>query len=133
MFRGSPRADATLDPPEAIAASSLREIGFGDFLLWFVRRRRRFTVRGRSMWPVLQDGDGILAAPLRRGEPTPGDIVVFKRPDRDDLWLIKRVEAVLDDGSLVVVGENPAWSTDSRAFGPVPRDRVYGRVVCRFA
>ena len=32
-------------------------------------------------------------------------------------------------GHVVVLGDNPKVSDDSRAFGPVPIDQIYGRVV----
>ena len=46
--------------------------------------------------------------------------------------LVKRVGAVLDDG-IVVRGDNPGASTDSRSFGPVPSSAVLGRVVRCYA
>jgi hypothetical protein len=33
---------------------------------------------------------------------------------------------------LEVVGDDPAASTDSREFGPVPLDSVVGRIVYRY-
>jgi type IV secretory pathway protease TraF len=46
--------------------------------------------------------------------------------------LLKRVSAV-DGDAVTVLGDDPASSTDSRTFGPVPRSSVLGRVVYRYA
>ena len=45
--------------------------------------------------------------------------------------VVKRVASVSGDG-VVVVGDNPSQSTDSRAFGSVPAASVRGRVVYRY-
>ena len=46
--------------------------------------------------------------------------------------LVKRIGAVLEDG-VVLHGDNPRASTDSRSFGPVPSSAVLGRVVRCYA
>ena len=46
--------------------------------------------------------------------------------------LVKRVSAVLED-EIVLRGDNPGASTDSRSFGPVPAGAVLGRVVRCYA
>ena len=47
--------------------------------------------------------------------------------------LVKRVARVdRAAGTLEVVGDDPAASTDSREFGPVPLDSVVGRIVYRY-
>lgn len=79
------------------------------------------------MQPTLQPGDRILA--VRPARPRPGDLVVVRDPRRPDRLLVKRV-ATTGSGGVVVLGDNPAASTDSRAFGPLPR--VWGRVVYRY-
>ncbi|WP_406288715.1 S26 family signal peptidase [Embleya sp. NBC_00896] len=37
--------------------------------------------------------------------------------------------AAVPAGTLLLLGDNAAWSLDSRHFGCVPADRVLGRVV----
>jgi len=95
--------------------------GVRELLLWLLRRRRRFRVAGNSMLPVLKPGDEVLADPFayRRRPPQPGDIVIARHPLQNNLHLIKRISAVLDDGRCRLEGDNPAESTDSRAFGMV--------------
>jgi nickel-type superoxide dismutase maturation protease len=93
---------------------------------------RRIAVHGASMVPSLQPGDRLLLVPawgLRRGE-----VIAVRDPGDRDRLLVKRVSAIDRRASLVtVLGDNPGASTDSRAFGPVPRRSVAGRAVYRYA
>lgn len=88
------------------------------------------------MRPVLEPGDWALAvAPgwIRRG-----DVAVVEHPDRPGFEMVKRIVAVPGDlapdggvlgrGLFWVQGDAAGASTDSRTFGPVPRDRVKARV-----
>ena len=115
---------------EEIQDSSNKEL-----LLWLLRFRRRFRVTGTSMAPLLEPGDEILIDPraYRRTPPAPGDIVVARHPYRTDLRLVKRVTEVLDDGHCLLTGDNAAESTDSRIYGPLPPERILGRVTSRLA
>jgi len=94
-----------------------------------VLRPRRVAVEGHSMEPTLSPGDRLLV--LRARRPRPGDVVAVRDP-RDGRVLVKRIGALGDDG-VVLRGDNPAASTDSRSFGPVPRGAVLGTVVRRYA
>lgn len=86
------------------------------------------------MAPLLQPGDEILIDPraYRRTPPRPGDIVVAQHPYRKDTRILKRVDAVLENGHCVLKGHNPLESTDSSAFGALPPERILGRVTSRF-
>jgi signal peptidase I len=94
-----------------------------------VVRPRRVVVEGPSMEPTLMSGDRLLV--VRRPAPAVGDTVAVRDPSGTGRLLVKRVVRVVDD-QIVVVGDNPRWSTDSRAFGPVARRAVVGRVVYRY-
>ncbi len=97
-------------------------------LLW----PRRVKVAGDSMRPTFEPGDRLLVGPLLRIRP--GQIVAVADPREPRRLLVKRVQAVSADGSLVDVrGDNPSSSTDSRVFGPVARSTVVGRVLYRYA
>lgn len=73
----------------------------------------RVRVDGLSMLPTLKDGEFVLVNRLayRLGEPTRGDIIVFRSTTQLDLDLIKRVIGIPGDeiqiagGGVVVNGE----------------------------
>ena len=86
-------------------------------------------VDGFSMAPTLVPGDLVLITPIqsRAALPAPGSIVVAYRPDRTTTRIIKRLADIVD-GGLVLLGDNPGASTDSRQFGVVPRRLLIGVV-----
>lgn len=90
----------------------------------------RFRVRGDSMWPSLPDGTLVVVddRPGRLAQIRRGDIVVARHPFRRDTLLIKRVASV-DPDSVVLHGDAAHGSDDSRAWGPLSRDRLLGVVV----
>lgn len=87
------------------------------------------AIAGDSMVPAANPGEWWL---VRRGlRVRPGDLVAFWHPDRVDLLVVKR--AVEErDGAWWMLGDNPARSDDSRAFGPVPNDRIVGVLRLRY-
>jgi signal peptidase I len=108
-----------------------------------------WVIDGASMEPTLQHGDRVLIDLWTYGRRAPvrGEVVVVEGPDQRPL--VKRValgplprkEAPFlspfraTEGTedwFEVLGDNPAQSTDSRAFGPVPRHRFRGRVPLRY-
>jgi nickel-type superoxide dismutase maturation protease len=93
------------------------------------RRCRRVVVTGSSMRPTLESGDRLLV--VRAGRPRPGHLVVMPDPRQPDRLLVKRAAAVRG-GAVTIQGDNPASSTDSRDFGPVPVDALRGRAVYRY-
>jgi len=82
------------------------------------------------MEPTLRHGDRLLVLPWLR--PRPGDIVAVRGPAGGPRLLVKRVRA-RSATEVVVAGDNPEHSTDSRIFGPLPRRAVVGRVAYRYA
>ncbi len=86
-------------------------------------------VVGDSMRPTLEPGDRLVLSRLRRARP--GDLVAVADPRQPQRTVVKRLVEVSPAG-LTVLGDNPAASTDSRAFGPVSADTVRGRVVYRY-
>ena len=113
---------------------SLARAGLRELILWLFRRRYRFRVTGGSMLPLLKAGDEVLVDPsaYRASLPRPGDIIIARHPQRPDLKMIKRVDSVIKDELVVLKGDNPSDSTDSRIFGPVTREYLVGRVTSRF-
>jgi signal peptidase I len=122
---------------------------------WCLRRRYAVVaVQGRSMRPTYRAGDRLLVRRTGTGSIRRGQVVVFAessdaRPAPPAGWIIKRAIAVPGDpvpqdrvaalrsvteeyvpaGRIVVIGDNPALSFDSRHFGYVTGDRVLGVVL----
>ena len=59
-------------------------------------------------------------------------MVALADPRQPQRTLLKRVVDITDDG-IVVAGDNPGASTDSRHFGPVPWSGMIGVAVYRYA
>ncbi len=95
-------------------------------------------VLGDSMYPTLRSGQFVLV--LRTGifyrQIRHGEVVVISM---DDAMIVKRVALLpgevdpdgyrIPEGYVYVLGDNLARSYDSREFGPVPIDRVVGKVI----
>jgi nickel-type superoxide dismutase maturation protease len=114
--------------------TTLPDANWRDLLLWLLRRRRRVRVTNRSMLPLLKPDDELLIDPraYRQRPPQPDDIVIAWHPTTPQLKIIKRVDRVLADGRVYVVGVNSAESSDSRHFGPLAPHQLIGRATCRF-
>ncbi len=93
-------------------------------------RLRRVVVNGDSMRPGLEPGDRLLVVGFLKVRA--GDVVAVVDPRDGERVLVKRVESVDPTGSLTVLGDNPAASTDSRTFGAVDPALVLGRAVYRY-
>jgi nickel-type superoxide dismutase maturation protease len=93
-------------------------------------RLRRVVVTGTSMQPTLEPGDRLVIGPAWRLRP--GQLVAVPDPRHTERLLVKRIHA-LSDGGADLRGDNPAGSTDSRHFGPVPVGVIRGRVWYRYA
>jgi nickel-type superoxide dismutase maturation protease len=91
---------------------------------------QRFRVEDTSMRPVVQPGDRLLVARWLR--PGRGSLVVVRDPEYPSTFLLKRVARVEPNGDLLVQGDNPNVSRDSRHFGPVARRLVVGRAFYRY-
>ncbi|SCG77500.1 S26 family signal peptidase [Micromonospora humi] len=120
---------------------------------WWLRRRFLLvTVEGRSMELGHRPGDRVLVDRRRTGSVHVGDIVVIDRDhasDRPGQPMIKRVAALPGDpvppevcafqhwplhsrvppDQMVLLGDNPAASVDSRQRGFFPTARLLGVVV----
>jgi type IV secretory pathway protease TraF len=76
------------------------------------------------MEPLLPAGSRVIAALYQPGAPLGvGDVVLARRPDRPQVEMVKRI---------VLVGDNPAESTDSLVFGPVDRSAVIAVIRWRY-
>ncbi|HYT00180.1 MAG TPA: nickel-type superoxide dismutase maturation protease [Thermoplasmata archaeon] len=93
----------------------------------------RFRVDDDSMRPTLDPGDYVLVNrwAYRIRSPRAGEIVVLRDPEAPDRFLVKRISGTGGPSGLAVVGDNADRSRDSRAFGPVPPERIIGKVWLR--
>lgn len=94
------------------------------------RRLDVVTVRGTSMAPSLLPGERLLVVRLR-GAPRVGDVVLAADPRDPERELVKRV-ALVHGEEVILRGDSPAASTDSRAFGALPGDGIEWRVLARY-
>ncbi len=92
---------------------------------WMAGRRQRVRVVGRSMEPTLAEGEFVLVDRAR--QPRPGQIVVAHHPHRNDLLVVKRLQA-FEHRRLFLVSDNPTEGTDSRTWGPVEFNQMVGVV-----
>ena len=117
-------------------------------LIWAAERwvAVPWSVEGPSMDPTLKDGERVLVDlwSLRHRPPREGEIVLLAGPAGEPL--VKRVARPPAEGvppavlppdsplepSYFVLGDNAQASSDSRAFGAVPRHRIRGRVAWRY-
>lgn len=91
---------------------------------------RVMRVRGSSMAPALEAGALVLLderAYTQRG-PQPGEIVAARPEVLGGRALVKRVCALPAEDAYVLLGDRADDSFDSRAFGPVTRRELIGRV-----
>jgi nickel-type superoxide dismutase maturation protease len=107
----------------------MREANWIDRLYLLLGRRETFRVAGDSMRPALEDGDAVMIVPTT--VVSPGDIVLAAHPYKQSVKILKRLAAIDDAGRCELVGDNPSESTDSRTFGTVPIECIYGKAVCR--
>lgn len=95
---------------------------------------RLMRVVGHSMEPALHPGDLVWVEPLQSQDigPHTGEIVVARPGRLHGTPVIKRLaEVVCERNEFILRGDNPADSTDSRAFGPVGRQEIVGRIRLR--
>jgi signal peptidase I len=138
---------------------AFRGVGFGlvvafVFALFLKLDFRSVIVDGHSMLPSLTPGERVIVsnAYWLVGAIHDGDIVVVRDPGSSG-FIIKRVfkmggekvpvdkwpdsrhledgEYSVPEGDIYVLGDNLQQSEDSRRFGPVPLNKVIGKVVIR--
>ncbi|OGY22311.1 MAG: nickel-type superoxide dismutase maturation protease [Candidatus Woykebacteria bacterium GWB1_45_5] len=90
----------------------------------------KFKVVGHSMEPAFKEGNRILVNRLAYlfSRPKPNDIVAIKHPRERDKILLKIIKMSLPKNQYFVVGINPSDSCDSRNFGSISKDLIFGKV-----
>lgn len=81
------------------------------------------------MSPTLEDGTAVFIKPTKKVKK--GDIVLAHHPFKKSVRILKRVAEIADDKKLILIGDNPSESSDSRNFGLVSTENIIGKVVCR--
>jgi signal peptidase I len=64
---------------------------------------------------------------LRWGIPRQGEVVVFYTPLGE--LAVKRCGIPIERGRFMALGDNSLQSYDSRSYGPVPIDKITGKVL----
>jgi nickel-type superoxide dismutase maturation protease len=105
--------------------------------LW-TANRSQVRVAGWSMAPTLWPDDRLLTVPvpgpLVRRALRAGHVVVVAAPDApagQDHLVVKRIRTI-DRRGIDVRGDDPAHSTDSRTWGPLPPAAIRAVVVARW-
>ena len=90
----------------------------------------RFRIEDKSMEPFLKSGDYVLVNKLSYvfGNPSKGDVIVFKHPKEKNKFLVKRISVITNSDEYYIVGDNKSYSQDSRHFGPIKKDSIIGKV-----
>jgi nickel-type superoxide dismutase maturation protease len=103
-----------------------------ELLLWLLGRRKRFRVSGDSMLPLLHPQEVILVdrSIYKSSSPQIGDIVVAIYPGRSNFKIIKRIVAV-EGERYILQGDNLQASTDSRTFGSINQQQIWGKVTSK--
>lgn len=86
-----------------------------------------YKVAGDSMEPNFYCGDFVIAYRRSRSAFKQGDVVVVEHAQLGKI--IKRIISIEHDGSLLLVGDNLAVSTDTLTLGSIQPKQVLGRVV----
>lgn len=96
---------------------------------------------GHSMMPAIKTGTVLVVVRTAYGfrlpwsahylcrwaKPKEGDVVVFVTPRGDTA--VKRCGFLIGEDAFFALGDNGRESYDSRFYGPVPMDRIIGKVM----
>ena len=134
---------------QPLVEKTIPDAGWGEYVQWLLKRRRRFMVRENSMVPTLMPGDTVLAEMGSAIEV--GDIAIVRwdsnvklsgvseqRPNQisvPPLLLVKRVSEIFCDGGVYLISDNAhePSARDSRHFGVIEANGILGRVTSRLA
>jgi len=86
-----------------------------------------YKVAGDSMQPSFCGSDFVIAYRRLHSVFKQGDVVVVEHPQYGKI--IKRIITIENGGTLLLVGDNLAASTDTLTLGSIQPTQVLGRVV----
>ena len=86
------------------------------------------------MTPALNPGDYVVVDTRAYAgrAPAPDDVVLARDPRDPSRMIAKRVAGPDGADGVVLLGDNPDQSTDSRTFGPVHLTDIAGRIFWRY-
>ncbi|MEX2054472.1 MAG: vitamin K epoxide reductase family protein [Candidatus Colwellbacteria bacterium] len=88
-----------------------------------------WRIAGSSMRPEFSSGSLVFATKLFKLRV--GDVVVLKDPRNGERIIVKRVSRI-DGDKVMLLGDNPSESTDSRGFGLVDKGNILGKVIFKY-
>ena len=92
-----------------------------------------FKVRGQSTVPLCKEGDFVLLDKMSYLllRPKAGDIIVLRHPQQSRLLLKYVLQEKFQSNRFLywVEGLNKKESSDSRTFGWVPKDFIFGKAL----
>jgi nickel-type superoxide dismutase maturation protease len=101
-------------------------ISWYDLFLLAIKRKIRVRIEGDSMLPTFKNGDEVLVSMTKSFSV--GDVAYARHPFKSSVKIIKRIDKIEDDGSVFLVGDNLADSSDSRTFGAIPKENIIGKI-----
>tara|TARA_B100001113_G_scaffold308435_1_gene270588 strand:- start:367 stop:615 length:249 start_codon:yes stop_codon:yes gene_type:complete len=78
------------------------------------------------MEPSIQDGEKVVFEKFIQQKISIGNVVLCSHPFMKKRVIVKRVKEVLDNHMIVIQGDNPLYSSDSRSFGPIEINKIIG-------
>ncbi|RJQ30750.1 signal peptidase I [Candidatus Parcubacteria bacterium] len=105
-----------------------------------------FLVNGASMEPTYSSGDYLIVDELSYHvrDPKKEEVIIFRYPKDPSTFFIKRIVGLpneeitvegrkikLKEDEYFVLGDNRDQSSDSRIWGPVPKELIVGRSFIR--
>ena len=94
-------------------------------------------INGASMEPNFHNGEYILTKKIeyKLKNPKRGDVIIFKSPRTyisGGSYLREGDEIIVPEGQYFVSGDNRGHSSDSREFGPIPKEDFIGKAFLRY-
>ena len=84
----------------------------------------KIEIDGDSMEPSMNHGDEFTFEKYMNQRICIGDILLFSHPYIKAKNLVKRVTKIKEGDLFFLEGDNPKYSSDSRSFGFIKKDKI---------